>query len=264
MKRERTAAILVALVVAGGLGAQADPWVAAPAPDKKLILACDELVLQRKYLSAYEALGPEPRDDDYLIAKRLELCARYFVRSVDHRFFSLVDLTEGESLDELRLSDGDFTIVASDPAAKAEAYLALNPQSPIVAMALGDFYKRTLPIYLALGDSASALGEAQALFSLSPHRPQAAKTIMDSYYAAKRYDELAAFFEWGVKSYWSDDEALGNVYFHYSQLAHDTKDDALARSLIDKAEKAFKHLGAANQKIFDAITRQREFYGEQE
>jgi tetratricopeptide (TPR) repeat protein len=322
--------------------------------------------------------------------------------------FALVDLAEGGSLDELRQGGGDFTMVTSDPAGKAEAYLSSHPKSLIVAKALGDFYydvflsygakwtesessvlakcvgyyekafalglsdaaslsscaeaclhqgaddkaiayyarafalgsgdgnahynmslaylrkgdsaralaeaekaielyasdpdyrfeayllgsdaakaardykgalallaqarkisdedyrlyQKALPLDLALGDSGSALGDAQALFGLAPRNPEAAQMVMDAYYAAKSYDELAAFFEWGIKSYFKDDEALGNLYYHYSQLAHDTKDDAFARSLIDKAEASFKRSGTANRKVFDAIAKQRGIYGE--
>jgi tetratricopeptide (TPR) repeat protein len=423
---KRVCAVLAALILglAGASGAAAETQ-AGPAPawtgallsgasvqDKKLIASCDALAAQGKYLSAYDALGPESGDDGFILAKRLELCRLYYVQSLQHRLFALVDLVDGGSLDTLREGGGSFTMVASDPAAKAEAYLSAHPKSPIVAKALGDFYfdvyqryggkwteseasilakcvanyekafalglsdaaslgscaeaylrqgaddkaistyelaiaaggaslgskgdahynlafaclrkgdaaralaeakkavelyadspdyrfeacllgadaakagrdykgalamlaearkisdedyrlyEKTLPIYLALGDFASALGEAQDLFALAPRNPQAAQMVMDAYYGAKLYDQLAAFFEWGVKSYFKDDSALGNLYYHYSQLAHDTKDDALARSLIDKAEKAFKKAGGTGKEVFDAIARQRAVYGE--
>jgi tetratricopeptide (TPR) repeat protein len=421
MRAKRVHAVL-ALVAFALVGAAAEArsvpgpaWTGsllsgASVQDRKLISDCDALVAQGKYLSAYDALGPESEGDGFILAKRLELSRLYYVQSLEHRLFALVDLVDGGSLDVLREGGGSFTMVASDPAAKAEAYLSSHPKSPIVAKVLGDFYfdvyqrygakwkesesavlakcvgdyetafasglvdaaslgscaeaylrqgsddkaialyeraialapgsgsadahynlgfaylrkgdyaralaeakeavelyadspdyrfeacllgadaakagrdykgalvllaearkisdedyrlyKKTLPLHLALGDFASALGQAQELFALAPRNPQAAQMVMDSYYEAKLFDQLAAFFEWGIKSYFNDDAALGNLYYHYSQLSHDTKDDVLARSLIDKAEKAFKRAAGTGKEVFDAIARQRAVYGE--
>jgi hypothetical protein len=112
------------------------------------------------------------------------------------------------------------------------------------------------------GDFSGALGDAEELYALGPKDFATVEALMAPFYAAKRYEELAAFFEWGLKSYLGDDEALGNLYYHYSQLAHDTKDDLLARDLVDKAEKAYRRAGVADEKTLGVIERQRDIYGE--
>jgi hypothetical protein len=123
-------------------------------------------------------------------------------------------------------------------------------------------YRKTISLYLATGDSAAAFADAQALFALAPADPASPEMVMEAYYAAKRYDELAAFFESGIRLCFNDNKALGNLYFHYSRLAHDTKDDEFARNLLDRAELSYERSGTANAQVLEAISVQRELCGE--
>jgi hypothetical protein len=122
--------------------------------------------------------------------------------------------------------------------------------------------REALALHLGRGDYAAALGDAQALLGLGPRDPAAPRAVMDAYYAAGRYDDLAAFFESGIRSFFLDDLAQGNLYRHYAMLAHDTGDDALARDLIDKAERAYVRGGGAGAAILEAMDAEREAYGD--
>lgn len=376
--------------------------------DPASLAACDKLVAERKYLSAYQALGPASGDDEAVIAKRIELCVRYFAQSIEHRMFALADLKEGESLEAIRSAAGSFAMFAFDPPAVVAAFEKAHPSSPVLDEALGDYYydvllryggrwvesdeeivakivssyeaafasgrfgalslancaeaylrrgdaaaaadryrrsfdlgmdsanahynaayaflgsgdypaasehaaraidlysndpnyrfdacllasdaakgsgdargalayldearaisaldyrlfKKSIPLYLASGDSLSALRDSQALFALAPRNPSASQMVAEAYCSAKRYDELAAFFESGLKLYFDDPAALGNLYYHYSQLAHLTADDALARDLVEKAEASFRRAGTTDERVYGAIAKLRESYGE--
>jgi Uncharacterized enzyme of heme biosynthesis len=395
------------------LSAQAGSWAseaAAAGEDsatKSAFSACDALVAQRRYLSAYQALDAASKESELLIAKRVELCTNYFVQSLSHRMFAFADLKEGESLDSLRQGTGSYTMVSFDPAQAVADYLKGRPLTPLLARALGDYYydvllrysgrwlesdeainakivanyeiaiaggsfdslslancgeaclrsgdaakaagyykrslglgmdsanahynaayaylnsgdlksalaearkaidrysdnpnyrfdalllasdaqaslgdtkaalsfldaaraisladyrlyKKSMPLYLALGDTDSALREAHALFALAPRNPAATQMVMDAYYGARRYEALAAFFDAEIKNRSGDAEAQGNLYYHYSMLAHDGGDDARARSLLDAAERAFKKAGVKDEGLFDTIGKQRASYG---
>jgi hypothetical protein len=397
--RPSAIAAMILALMAASLAASADP---------ARIAACDRLVAERKYLSAYQSLGPTSEDDEAAIAKRVELCINYFAQSIDHRIFAFADLKEGESLGALRGGTGSFSMFAFDPAAAVADFEKAHGPSPVLEKALGDYYydvllryggrwlesdeaivarivvsyeaafaaglsdalslancaegylrrggaekaaayyarsfelgmdsanahynaayaylssggysaalsharraielyaddpgyrfdalllasdaakgsgdapgalafldearkisagdyrlyKKSIPLYLSSGRSTDALRDAQTLFALAPRNPSASQMVMEAYYGAKKNDELAAFFESGLKSYFGDPEALGNLYYHYSQLAHATKDNALALDLLDKAERSFRKAGKADQQVYDAIAKQRESFGE--
>jgi tetratricopeptide (TPR) repeat protein len=402
------ALLLPALAFAEG-GASPGPYDGADPATKQKLAACDELVAQRKYLSAYNSLGPAAGDDEYLIATRIELCLDYFVLSMNHGMFAFTDLKPGEDLMALRKdsSGRKYSMVMYDPVKVVDEYYKAKPRSALLEKSLGDYfyevrlryggrwtesdeaisgkavshyetafamgledasslsncaeshlqlgafdkaascyekyfalgmdsgnarfnaafayirlgdsdralaeatkaialyadnpdyrydafllagdasrnkgdldgavslfaeaqkieardyrlYNKRLYTYLVKGDPAAALGDASSLFGFAPRNPAATQLVMDAYADSGKSAWLPAFFEWGIGAFVADPEALGNLLFHYSMWAHDAKDDAKARGLLDRAEEAFKKSGTTNSQVFEAIAAQREVYG---
>jgi len=383
------------------------PYDGADDATKKKLAACDELVTRQKYLSAYQSLGSEGADNEFILAKRIELCLDYFAQSINHMIFAFADLKPGESLEKLRGGTGSFTMVVLDPPKAVEEYYKAKPRSALLEKSLGDYffevrlryggrwtesdeavsgkavshyesafglgladalslancaeshlqlgaydkaasyydrsfalgmdsanahynaafaflrlgqydralveakkaialyaddpdylfdacllaadasgakgdldgglslfaeaqkietrdyrlYNKRIYFYLARGDEAAALGDAQSLFALAPRNPGATQLVAAAYGESGKQAWLEDFFEWGLGAYASDTEALGNLLFYYSQWAHDANDDAKALSLIDRAEQAFKNSDTKNKEVFEVIAKMREAYG---
>lgn len=128
----------------------------------------------------------------------------------------------------------------------------------------GDYrlYDRRIRFRLAGKDEPGALADARSLFGLSPRSPGAAQLVMRAFEGSGRQDLLPGFFDRALGDYADDAEALGNLLFHYSLVAHGARDDARARSLVARAEEAFKRSGAKDPEVYDAIATLREAYGE--
>jgi len=128
------------ILSACGLIAQADPWSGASPNTQALLVAADQLVAQKKYLSAFQALGRDD-SDEYLVAKKVEYCISYFVQSLEHTMFAFKDFEAGDSFDKLRSSGtGTFQMIVYDPAAVIGPLLAASEHRGILYLALGDYY----------------------------------------------------------------------------------------------------------------------------
>jgi tetratricopeptide (TPR) repeat protein len=407
MKALIALALSLALPSLPSLAQGAGPGAGPDAAAKALLASCDSLVGQAKYLSAYRLLAAVKDPSDYVLAKEIEICVRYFAQSLDHRMFGLVDLKPGETLEGLRKSGGTFTMVALDPAEAVKDYLARHPASGLLYKSLGDYYydvflryegrwldsdpeivKRAIenydsafaadsldarslgdyaelllrqgefaraipilakaislepsngnahynlayaclqakdyaraisevklsmdfykanpsyladcyilasdaskhagdysgaldwiesaaklrpgdyhvlrdeiPLFLIKGDSGTAQKKAETLFAMAPKNPSASQMIMEGYYFAEKMPELAAFFEHAQKAYLGNDEALGNIRFHYAKLAHDMGEDKKARELLDTAESDFRKVLKSDNEVFKAIADQKAAYG---
>jgi tetratricopeptide (TPR) repeat protein len=128
----------------------------------------------------------------------------------------------------------------------------------------GDYrvYDRRIRFRLAGKDAADALADAQSLLGLAPRSPGAVQLVMEAFEGSGRKDLLPGFFDRALAAYADDPEAQGNILFHYSLVAHGARDDARARSLVARAEEAFKLSGTKDREVFDAIATLREAYGE--
>lgn len=377
--------------------------------DSKAALdSCDQMVDQGKYLSAYRLLDAVKNPDDAVLARKIDICFRYFAQSIGHRMFGLVDLAPGQSLDELRKAGGTFTLISLDPEEAVKDYVAKRGKSGTLYRELGEYYydvlahyqgnwfenddeivrraienyklasdmgslndsaalddyaelllrsgrsadavsayKKSLALdgtngnthynlayaYLQMGNPKAALSEvklamdsyrdnpsflfdadlmasdaakangdldgaldwlaaagkigqgdyrllkkeipidllkgnvdaaaktADALFAMAPENPAATQMVMQGYYEAKRFKELAAFFERALGAYKADSEASGNLWYHYASLAHDLGDDKTARARLDAAEAAFKAKRRPGDEIFETIAKERKAFG---
>jgi len=132
-----TAALVAAMAVA--MHAETNIYAGMDAETSALIKKADSLIAERKYESAFVALGPDSTNE-FIIHKKTEICISYFVQSIGHRMFALKDLEKDEDLYELRSKGGEFSMHIFDPVEAIDAYYKDNKQSMILEKALGDYY----------------------------------------------------------------------------------------------------------------------------
>lgn len=98
----------------------------------------DELILNKKYESAFNSLGQD-NSNEYIIAKKTEICLNYFVQSLMHQMFAFKDISQNEDLYQLRNDKGTFNMIKFDPVKIINDYDKKN-KIPILNKALGDYY----------------------------------------------------------------------------------------------------------------------------
>jgi tetratricopeptide (TPR) repeat protein len=109
---------------------------------QKSIKKANKLIGERKYRSAWEVLekaDPLNKKPAIAIAKS-SLLTSYFIHTVMHQVFTLKDLQEKESLEELRAKDENGILIHFDPEAVLDSLLKSNPKDYALYKALGDYY----------------------------------------------------------------------------------------------------------------------------
>lgn len=128
--------LLVFMVSAFAFGKDIDIYSKAPAEVKQRLQLSDSLIKERKYDSAFKALGED--DNEFIVAKKVDLLTSFFVVSDMHVVFGIKDLSEYEDLNKLRRG-GDYTtmtMVSYNPAEAASKFT----DSPVVKLALASYY----------------------------------------------------------------------------------------------------------------------------
>ncbi|NLC93967.1 MAG: hypothetical protein GX677_11070, partial [Treponema sp.] len=105
---------------------------------KILITNTDQLIKDRRYESAFNNLG-KIDTNEYIIAKKVEICLNYFVQSIKHQMFAFKDLQNNEDIYKLRGEKGTYNIIVYDPVKVIQTF-DKNESSAILNKALGDYY----------------------------------------------------------------------------------------------------------------------------
>ena len=123
-----------------------NPYASADETTKTILNETDDLINQKKYESAFNHLGTE-NENEYLIAKKIEICDEYFASSLMHQMFGFKDLAENETLDDVRKNTTELTTIAFDPVKIVTDYETKNGPSAILEKALGDYYSSVYKCY---------------------------------------------------------------------------------------------------------------------
>ena len=119
------------------------PYASASAACLAALEHAAVLSAQGQWKSALQALDDFDKDnaDPYALAMKTSLVLRGAVRRDMDRSFGLVDLKQGQDLESLSNSEGDYPPIALDPPALAEAQAAKGVAAPgILSKELGDYY----------------------------------------------------------------------------------------------------------------------------
>lgn len=98
-----------------------------------------DLINNKQYASANAALGED--DNEYIIYKRSEIYTKYFVQSLMHQMFIVLNLQKNDDLNELRRNyEGSAALSMYDVEAAVESYRKKNGKNPVLNLTLGNFY----------------------------------------------------------------------------------------------------------------------------
>lgn len=127
------------------LFAQRNAYSGADNKTQIALANADMLIEQRQYATAFGSLS---MDNEFFIAKKIEIATNFFVQSLMHQMFVIVNLTEDQSLTELRTNlTGTFNMTYFDPAKIIQEYVEKNGPKPILDYALGLYYSDVLRRY---------------------------------------------------------------------------------------------------------------------
>ena len=102
----------------------------------------NQLIGNKKYESAFEVLNaadPLHQNPEIVIAKT-NLCLKYFVTSIMHKFFALKDLEPEEEIMDIRGSEGSFSIFTFAPDSVIKPLLEKYPDHYNLRKTLGYYY----------------------------------------------------------------------------------------------------------------------------
>jgi len=234
----------------------------------------DSLVSKRAYQSAMAALGTA-NTDPALVAKKTELCLKYFVQSINHQLFAFKDLVGDETLDGLRSGTGTFTLYHFDPVAAIEPLLVPGPTLPLLYKELGDYYYEVSLRYQGrwiktdtevaqlavsnymkafeggvnegaaftncadkaseLGDFATALGLYQKAFDRDPTLYNVTFNLAYSHLRLGHFADALAFGDKAIERYRDDPNFQMDAFLLCSDAGSGLKDYARALAYLDRA-----------------------------
>ncbi len=116
--------------------------------DKKtsaLLKEVDQLIEKGQFQSAFGKLASE--NNEYILAKRVEVAINGFAQSMMHQMFAFKNLEENETLYDVRTSDGSFSMIMFDPVKAIESFEEENGEKPILKYALAAYYQDVINRY---------------------------------------------------------------------------------------------------------------------
>ncbi len=120
-----------------------EPYAAASEACRAAIERAATLSSTGKWKSAFQAMDDFDKDnaDPFALAMKTSLVLRGAVRTDMDRSFGLADLEEGQDLETLRNSQGDYAPIPLDPPALAQVQADKGVEAPgILSKELGDYY----------------------------------------------------------------------------------------------------------------------------
>lgn len=125
--------------------AQKNPYDKADKATQIILDKVDSLINAKQYESAFNTL--ENVDNEYVLAKRIEVTINCFAQSIMHQMFAFKNLDEDETLYDVRTGDGSYNLIMFDPVKAVASYTEKYGEKPILNYALGLYYNDVLYRY---------------------------------------------------------------------------------------------------------------------
>jgi tetratricopeptide (TPR) repeat protein len=110
----------------------------------KELARIDALVAKHRYLSAARAIQDAPalRSQPRFLRSLSHILVTYYAVNINFRIFSLADLAQGQDLEAIRRTPGQYTVVGADWERALRDALAAHPLDPDVQFAVGEYLSR--------------------------------------------------------------------------------------------------------------------------
>ena len=223
--------ILILIVSAATLSAKS-VYDGADPETKKLIAEVDACIYQKQYATAFGKLSAQ--NNEYVIAKRVEVAINYFVQSMMHQMFAFKNLDEDEDIYEVRRQDGTYSLILYNPEDVIKKYVEENGEKPILDYALGLFYDDVRNRYgdkwLITEDELNANASKYLLkaFEQGCYDAWSLSVLGTSLYRQEDYEQAIKIYETKEKEYnmsGTDNYHLGIIYW-----------------IVDQNEKGLEHI----------------------
>jgi len=204
-----------------------------------IIEQCDKDISEGNYLTAVGKVSS--CENEYIIYKYIEVCTQYYAQSMMHTLFAFTNLKKGQTLHDVRVKGGDFSMpVNKEPEKIIEDYKKSKGDSLVLQLALANYYYDAIKRY---GNQWLKTPDEVKPFILKTYEKAVSKKVYDKYvirnladlYAAdKQYEKSGKFF----KMLTEKEPENGNYWYNYAVcLMQQSKFD----QAIDAAKKAVEY-----------------------
>ena len=159
----------------------------------------DALIEKQQYLTAFYKTSSE---NEYLLAKRIEISIYDFAYSIMHQLFAIKDLEEGETLYQIRSSfEGTLSMVMSDPVKAVEDFEKSYGEKPVLKYALGLYYQDVIDRYgdqwLLTPDELKdkVILNLQKALDMDCYDGYSLSVLATSYYQKKNLDKAISIYQ---------------------------------------------------------------------
>ena len=112
---------------------------------KATLKEIDDLLDQQQFESAFGKTSDT--DNEYMLAKRVEIAINGFAQSIMHQMFAFKDLRENETLYDVRTGTGEYSLIMFDPVKAIESFEKEHGEKAILKYSLGLYYQDVIDRY---------------------------------------------------------------------------------------------------------------------
>lgn len=194
-----------------------DIYSNADLKSKKILKQIDQLLKEQKFETAFSTI---PTDNEFLLAKKVEIACNGFAQSMMHQMFAFKDLDKNETLYDVRTNDGTYSLYGFDPVKEINSFISKNGEKPILNYALAYYYT---DVRLRYGNQWLIPEEElydkaglyfQKALDENCYDENSLSELATYYYLKQKYEEARKIYELKKKEF--DFSATDN--FHYGIL----------------------------------------------
>jgi len=138
------AAVIGFLILCMGLNAPAaeEAAILGAATTDEVLSDVDNLVAEKKYLSAFELLNSQEDGDSNtnIVLKKVDIALNYFGMSMNHKIFAFKDLEKDEDIMDVRGKPGKFEMYPFDAEIILIPLIEANPEDGRLHVSFADYY----------------------------------------------------------------------------------------------------------------------------
>lgn len=112
---------------------------------KATLKEIDDLLDQQQFESAFGKTSDT--DNEYMLAKRVEIAINGFAQSIMHQMFAFKNLRENETLYDVRTGTGEYSLIMFDPVKAIESFEKEHGEKAILKYSLGLYYQDVIDRY---------------------------------------------------------------------------------------------------------------------
>ena len=233
-----------------------------PKKDKTTIAQAEELISQKKYLSAYQLLDKyDPKNEKSAIfLKKVDIVQNYFLFNIMNRIFCLDDLPQDKTVEELRGKDeasGCSSVMFAIDSI-AEQLLIKEPNNALLHKCLGDYYvsaaRRFGDNWLDQSTESELMSRARPYFlkaeQLGFKDDEMFADIAESYLYEMNFTDARTYF---AKAIALSRDTVANYHYNMAVAYYSDNDNGDLSKAKQHASIAARHYPQGSNYQYDAL-----------